>query len=132
LYLKILIKGDNYESKNLRFVHIFIVSIRSPYANADIIRQAKVISLILPADGNKTAVAAFEVINDSIDFPSVCGNERRVKFDKTNKELYSYILSLYTMQKEVGFYFNPNGNILSRISGHGMGYCELQSIWANY
>ena len=79
------------------------------------VETGKIKSLIVSADSNKTALIVFDTVNPA--FISACGADRRVKFDKTNKEVYALILSLYMAGKDVGFYYNPTGNTLSFVGG---------------
>ena len=95
---------------------------------AAVVYTGTIAGLIVPADSGNTAVVTFESTDTT--FLNSCPN-KRVKFDKTNKEVYSYIMSLYVSGKVVGFYYNPNGNTLPAIPGHSTGNCELGSIWGN-
>ena len=80
--------------------------------------------LIVPAGSNDVVSITFSNTNNKCDY-------NRVKFSKSDKELYSYVLSLYVSGKSVAFYFNPNGGSLGGIPGHGLSTCELESIWSD-
>ena len=91
---------------------------------ADIIYDSEITGLIVQAGSSNVVTVRFSTTDNK------CMNDR-VKFDKNDKELYSYILSLYMASKRVSFYFSPNGTLLGGVSGHNVGTCELINIWVS-
>ncbi len=107
--------------KQLVLVVSFVLMIASK-VQADIIFNAEISGLIVPAGTSNVATVRFTTTEGK------CVHDR-VKFDKSNNELYSYILASHMASKPVGFYFEPNGNSLAGVYGHNVGTCELINIW---
>ena len=97
-----------------------------------IVRQATVREIIMPAGNSQTAVVSFDVIDtssaSSFDLDCVSGFGR-VKFPKSDKQILSLLMYAHALNLNVGFYYNPNGDILGEIEGHGTGTCELINVW---
>lgn len=91
-------------------------------AQADIIYNATITGLIVPAGAANVATVRFTTTENKC-------THNRIKFDKSNNELYSYILASQMAEKAVGFYFEPNGSALGGVYGHNVGTCELINLW---
>lgn len=101
---------------------LFMVLGLTAKAQSAIIYNATITGLIIPAGTANVATVRFTTTD------SLC-THNRVKFDKNNNELYSYILASHMAEKPVGFYFDPNGSTLGGVSGHNVGTCELTNLW---
>jgi hypothetical protein len=100
-------------------------------AHADIIWRATIKEMIVPVGSVETAVVSFNVLiaPSGSPFSTSCGSNGRVKFPKSDKSILAFLMSAQALNKEVAFYYDPNGATLGPLPGHETGTCELINVW---
>ena len=112
---------------NVMLGYLILLLLVTTNVAADINWDARDLNLFVSADSNSN-VAFIEVESGNTEFLANCPS-RRVKFDKNNKAMLSYIIMLSGIGAKAAFYYDPNGTSLGEMVGHGVGSCELQSLW---